>query len=84
VRLALRADAFPGSPAREERENRLLSAADEELFKIEELTIALPPEAEIHKSVICAACGEPVMETRTRTLDGRVLCIPCAEKESKK
>ena len=79
VRVALRAEAFAeAAPSREERARKLLAASDDALFKIEDLKIALPAAAEIHKSVVCAKCGEPVMETRTREQGGQVLCIPCA------
>ena len=27
--------------------------------------------------LVCAQCGESVMESRTRRLQGRTLCIPC-------
>jgi|Deesub1362A_J573_1020465.scaffolds.fasta_scaffold00018_163 formylmethanofuran dehydrogenase subunit E len=37
----------------------------------------IPPEARIHTSVECEECREPVMETRARVLEGRILCIPC-------
>ena len=56
----------------------LLDAPADELFWIEETTIALPDPAQIHDSVICDRCGEPVMETRTRRRGDRTLCIPCA------
>ena len=80
VRVSLQAGAFPPGVSREERSERLLRAKNEELFAIEEEKIKLPPEAEIRKSVLCASCGEPVMETRTRKIRGRALCIPCAGK----
>jgi formylmethanofuran dehydrogenase subunit E len=56
----------------------LLEAPAEDLFWIEETTITLPDPAQIHDSVVCDRCGEPVMETRTRRRGDRVLCIPCA------
>lgn len=57
----------------------MLTAPVEELFHVERTTVALPPAAEVRESVVCQACGEPVMVTRTRRKSGRVLCIPCAE-----
>jgi formylmethanofuran dehydrogenase subunit E len=81
VRVALKADAFgPGEISRDERARMLLDLDDDRLLAIEEQTITLPAEAEIHKSLVCAQCGEPVMATRTREVSGRRLCIPCAEK----
>jgi len=83
VRVSLKPGAFPPGVSREERSERLLQASNDELFMIEEKSIELPSEAEIRRSVICAACGEPVMDTRTRKVNGRVLCIPCAENQKK-
>jgi formylmethanofuran dehydrogenase subunit E len=81
VRVALKSDAFAKpAPSREDRVKMLLSAKDEDLFFIKSVKIALPVEAEIHKSVICASCGEQVMETRTKMKKGKLLCIPCSEK----
>lgn len=40
----------------------------------------LPPRALMTGSLICGACGEEVMETRTRNFRGEVLCLPCFEK----
>jgi len=57
----------------------MLAAPADRLFRIEDLTIHLPETAVIRDSVMCDACGEPVMQTRTRRLDGRTLYIPCAE-----
>jgi formylmethanofuran dehydrogenase subunit E len=80
VRVSLKAGAFPEGTSREERSQRLLDASNDELFTIEEKTIDLPAAAEIRKSVLCENCGEPVMDTRTRRVKGRMLCIPCVEK----
>ena len=81
VRVALKAGALGGGgESREDKSRMLLQKPDDELFDIEEATIDLPAEAEIRKSVLCDSCGEPVMETRTREVKGRLLCIPCAEK----
>jgi formylmethanofuran dehydrogenase subunit E len=80
VRVSLKAGAFPEGTSREERSRRLLDASNDELFAIEEKTIDLPAAAEIRKSVLCESCGEPVMDTRTRRVKGRMLCIPCVEK----
>lgn len=62
----------------------MLQKPADELFSIREETIALPETARIHESAICELCGEMVMETRTRTVDGSLVCIPCAESAGKK
>jgi formylmethanofuran dehydrogenase subunit E len=52
---------------------------DEEVVAIVEPRI--PPKARILNSLLCEQCGEMVMETRARRLQGRTLCIPCFEAE---
>lgn len=61
----------------------ILSAPDEEIMSVEGVKAALPPRARIRSSVTCAFCGEPVMETRVRTVEGKPACIPCAEARSR-
>jgi formylmethanofuran dehydrogenase subunit E len=58
----------------------LLSAPDETIVSLKEVQIDEPEPARIRKSVTCAFCGESVMETRTRQIQGKPACIPCAEK----
>ena len=58
----------------------LLSVPDEEIVSLQEVRIDEPEPARIMKSVECAFCGESVMETRTKEIDGKPACIPCAEK----
>jgi formylmethanofuran dehydrogenase subunit E len=59
----------------------LLSAPDDEFLSLREVHVDEPEPARIIKSVACAFCGEMVMETRTREIDGGLACIPCAEKK---
>ena len=58
----------------------LLSAPQDDLVSLSEAQIGEPEPAAIVKSVPCALCGESVMETRTKEIDGKTACIPCAEK----
>jgi len=58
----------------------LLSVPDEEIVSLKEVRIDEPEPARIMKSVKCAFCGESMMETRTKEIDGKLACIPCAEK----
>ena len=57
----------------------IMDASDDELFDIRKPNVQLPPEARIYPSVVCAMCGEKVMEPRARVKDGKIVCIPCAE-----
>ena len=67
---------------REERDQYiewLKSPAARQCAEVREVTIEEPEPARVRDSVNCARCGEAVMETRTRTIGGDVVCIPCAE-----
>ena len=70
-----------GGASGEEREKWvewLLQAPDEEVVRVEQVSMPAPEYARIRKSVTCAFCGEQVMETRARVRDNQVACIPCA------
>jgi len=85
---ALREKEAAGEPLSPEEKNRLqqgidartgsvMSAAIEELFDIQPVSEPPPNPARIMESVPCEACGEAVMESRTRRFMGLTLCIPC-------
>ncbi|NQU07245.1 MAG: TraR/DksA C4-type zinc finger protein [Candidatus Abyssubacteria bacterium] len=38
-----------------------------------------PHPARIRPSIVCDSCGEEVMETRIRQVNGKNFCIPCGE-----
>jgi len=57
----------------------VLETDDAEIFEVKRILVETPEPARIYKSITCGSCGEKVMETRTRTVEGRVLCIPCME-----
>ena len=86
VRVSVRAEAGSTSdrddlPKEERWVRRIRDLLDMEtgvLLKVEERTVELPRTARVHQSVICDACGEKVMPTRVREVDGRRLCIPCS------
>jgi len=58
----------------------ILALPADELFTITPVEEPAPAPARIHASVTCEACGESVAAHRVRTVDGRRLCIPCAER----
>jgi len=60
----------------------LLTTPEEQLVSVQEVAIKEPEQARIMKSVECSFCGEGVMETRVRDINGRAACIPCWEKYS--
>ena len=59
----------------------VLTAPVEDVVASGEIQIEPPLRARLHPTAICDGCGERVMETRLRDVNGRLLCIPCAEEE---
>ena len=59
----------------------ILAADDAELFKINRVEVEMPDAARIYESITCASCGEKVMEPSTKMVEGKLVCIPCAERE---
>ncbi|MCS3901236.1 FmdE family protein [Methanococcus voltae] len=65
---------------RKEIIRRILEADDDELLKVEEITIEEPKRARIYNSLVCENCGEYFMEVKGRTIDGKVVCKDCFNK----
>jgi len=57
----------------------VLFAPAEKILKIEEIAMDAPKKARIFASVTCDKCGESVADAKTRKVDGKCVCIPCAE-----
>lgn len=57
----------------------ILSAPLTELFTLKEADLEMPPTARRLPTIICEGCGEGVMSSRIREVNGRKLCIDCAE-----
>ena len=62
----------------------ILEAPEAALVKIARVTVPLPREASIYQSLTCGMCGEKVAEPKARMKDGRIVCIPCFETDSKR
>ena len=58
-------------------EQRVLQLPAEQLFRIQPLYDQPPRPARVLESLVCEACGENTMESRTRRFAGKTLCIPC-------
>ena len=82
VRVAVKERRRSEEETREERTRWLLSAPEEEVVAVEDVSISEPEYAQIRRSVPCAFCGERVMETRARVREGKIACIPCASTAS--
>lgn len=60
--------------------DRVMAMPDEQLYTIGDVfDYEWVPAPHTFESVVCEECGEMVVERNTRELNGRVLCIPCAE-----
>jgi formylmethanofuran dehydrogenase subunit E len=80
VRISFRPHERDPDQSREEREQFLLSVAQDELLLIEPATGPVPGRAQIEESEPCDACGQPIMPSRLVEADGRRLCRPCAKR----
>jgi formylmethanofuran dehydrogenase subunit E len=65
---------------KEERIQEILESPFDALFKIEDVSFQIPPEARIVESRTCDYCGEPTKADLLGELDGRKACIPCRER----
>jgi len=61
----------------------ILTAPVESIISVKHVSVQEPEPARIRKSVLCSICGEAVMETRTREMEGELVCIPCNEEKRK-
>lgn len=59
---------------------RILALAPEELYEVQKVRAAPPGTSQVDGWTTCSECDEVVMETRTRRLRGRTLCLPCVDR----
>jgi formylmethanofuran dehydrogenase subunit E len=64
---------------RAKRSKHIMDAELEELFEVKEPAAPAPKKAFILPTLICEACNEPVMESRTRRFQEQTMCITCFE-----
>ena len=86
VRLCLQPVDVPGIEDIPEDQRRgrqiefMLSRDPSEFFDVkQDVLVALPSKATIHKSYPCETCGERVMATRLCPCGDKNVCIPCYE-----
>lgn len=60
----------------------LQECPDETILSVTTTDTPPPAPARIRNSVSCQSCNESVMDTRLRDVDGKAVCIPCAERQS--
>lgn len=66
------------------RTRHIMEADLNELFEITPAQGPIPQKSQILEGLICDACGEQTMESRTQRFLGQTLCIPCFEAREKK
>lgn len=69
---------------RRQMKERVMSSNLDELFEVMEPNEVMPRSARILSSLVCEACGEMTMESRTRRFAGKTLCQPCFDKVEQK
>jgi len=69
---------------RQQMKDRIMSSNLDELFEVMEPKEAMPRGARVLESLVCEACGEETMESRTRRFAGKTLCQPCFDKVEQK
>jgi len=69
---------------RKELQDRYMDMDLEEMFIVMEPAFPIPKSARILQSLRCETCGEMAMESRTRRLGGKTLCLPCFERMEQK
>ena len=80
VRVVFNARSIPENILKDRDQfiNWLLTAPEQEIISLEKVKIEEPDPARIMKTLECQFCGESVMETRTKEIQGKIACIPCA------
>jgi formylmethanofuran dehydrogenase subunit E len=84
VRVVFHGKGLP-ERARDDREAyaaQVLSAPQEAVVSVTSVVVPEPEPARIRDSIPCAVCGEKVMESRVRQVDGEAVCIPCFKERS--
>ena len=83
VRVVFHGKDIPGN-IRDDRAalaDWILKAPADSILSLSRVHVPEPKRAEIGKSMPCAICGEFVMESRLREVDGKPACIPCSGKQ---
>ena len=75
VRLVLKAS--PAGLSRDGMTQWLLTAPVDEVFTIGDIKQPFPEYKPAGREVLCAACGEPVLESKTIEKDGKYYCADC-------
>jgi formylmethanofuran dehydrogenase subunit E len=80
LRLVLNQEKLKGLKSKEERMKKIAAAHGKDIFRVTEVKVEIPPEAQVVRPVKCSKCMEYVMNARTKTFKNKSYCIPCYEK----
>jgi formylmethanofuran dehydrogenase subunit E len=61
---------------------RIMAEQEDAIVSVTRIPYKELQTAQGRTSVVCAACAEPVMETRVRETENGPVCIPCAERST--
>ncbi len=67
---------------RKKKMEHIFCADFDELFRVTEPVVTMPPLARRLPSIPCDECGEGVMSSKIQQLGGRKLCMDCAARAS--
>jgi formylmethanofuran dehydrogenase subunit E len=84
VRVVFHGNGIPAE-LREDRPafaERIMSEQQDAILSVARIPYEERQAARVRKSVVCAGCGESVMDTRVRETGDGYLCIPCAERQA--
>jgi formylmethanofuran dehydrogenase subunit E len=84
VRVVFHGNGIPAE-LREDRPafaERIMSEQQDAILSVARIPYEELQAARVRKSVVCAGCGESVMDTRVRETGDGYLCIPCAERQA--
>ena len=75
--LASEAEQTRCENLRQQMKEGIMSSNLDDLFEVMEPNEVMPRDPRILESLVCEACGEETMESRTRRFAGKTLCQPC-------
>lgn len=64
--------------------SRVMKLGLTDIFDIKATLEPLPKKARILASLVCDSCGETAMETRTRRMYGKTLCLSCFNEQERR
>jgi formylmethanofuran dehydrogenase subunit E len=82
VRVVFHGKGIPAE-LREDRPafaRRVMAEQEDAILSVTRISYEELQTARVRKSIVCAGCGESIMDSRTRVSGDGQICIPCAER----